>query len=158
MSNNNIDPSQTIKEELSKAIKKRSFYEFWDLRLAHFFLWFSVIASFTSAIVIASGDVQIPKIWIAVIAGIPGLVVVIERTFDFSKRSAWGTIFKIELQEVQDDLLFGKIDSYTASRKLREISQRNEILFLRIGSFVNKDSIEPEGNANIEANPESKPK
>lgn len=60
-------------------------------------MWLSILASFSSAIIIAADDVEIDKIWVAIIAGIPGLVVVIDKSFDFVRRTAWDTMYKIQL-------------------------------------------------------------
>lgn len=139
-----MDPSLAFMEELQNEIRKRKKYEGWDFKLAHFFLWLSIFASFSSAIIIAAGNIEIPKIAIAIIAGIPGLVVVIEKSFDFARRTAWDTMFRIELQELQDDVVFGKIDHHTASKKLREICRKHETSFLRIGFFAkDKDPASP---------------
>ncbi|MEO6685009.1 MAG: hypothetical protein ABIN24_03555 [Dyadobacter sp.] len=143
-----MEPSQAFKEELLNEIKKRKKYEGWDFKLAHFFLWLSIFASFSSAIIIAAGDIEIPKILVAIIAGIPGLVVVIDKSFDFARRTAWDTMYKIDMQELQDDVAFEKIDHYTAAKKLREISRRHETSFLKIGFFDNKDEKQAGNNEN----------
>lgn len=148
---NELDPSQLFREELLNEIRKRKKYEGWDFKLAHFFLWLSIFASFSSAIIIAAGDIDIPKIIVAIIAGIPGLVVVIDKSFDFARRTAWDTMYKLDMQELQDDLNFGKVDTYTAAKKLREISRRHEAAFLRIGFFAkDKDENGEDDNGNAE--------
>ena len=134
----NQEQTQAIKDELIKEIKKRKKWEKGDFQLAHFFIWFSILASFSSSIIIAAGDIGINKIIVAIIAGIPGLVVVVDKTFEFARRSAWDTMYKIDMQELKDDVDFGKIDGYAAAKKLREITRRNESAYLKIGFFSQK--------------------
>lgn len=133
---NDIDPSESFKIELNNIIKRRKKYERLDFKLAHLMLWLSILASFSSAIIIADGEIGIPKIVLAIISGIPGLVVVIEKSFDFAKRSVWGTMYKIDLQELQDEIDFKKLDPSLAAKKLRQITRRNEMSFLKIGFFA----------------------
>jgi hypothetical protein len=154
---NNLDPSHAFKEELLNEIRKRKKYEDWDFKLAHFFLWLSIFASFSSAIIIAAGDINIPKILVAIIAGVPGLVVVIDKSFDFARRTAWDTMYKIDMQELQDDVDYGKMDTYKAAKRLREISRRHESAFLKIGFFA-KDKDEKLAGNSESGNGEQDPK
>lgn len=75
----NADLINSFKENLNKEIKKRIRYTSWDFKLAHTLLWLSILASFSSAIIIASDKKKIDNIYIAIIAGTPGLVIVIEK-------------------------------------------------------------------------------
>lgn len=126
--------TQSFELEIEKELKKRVKFIFWDSTLAHSVLWLSIIASFASAIMVASGQqIFANNIWLAIIAGIPGLVVLLEKTFDFSKRSASGILYKIELQELKNDYDFGKINAYRAAQRLQEITRRHESSVLKIG-------------------------
>lgn len=126
--------AQSLELEIEKELKKRVKSIFWDSTLAHSVLWLSIIASFASAIMVASGqEIFANNIWLAIIAGIPGLVVLMEKTFDFSKRSASSILYKIELQELKNDYDFGKINAYRASQRLQEIIRRHESSVLKIG-------------------------
>lgn len=127
--------------ELKKLIKHRTKYESVDFKLSHSFVWLSILTSFLSSILVAA-NVEILKtckIPLAILAGLPGLCVIIEKTFDFANRSFWGTMYKIDLQELQDAIEFGKIDKYEASKKMREIIQKNESDFIKIGSFFKRE-------------------
>src|SRR5690554_3938908 len=82
MEGSNFDSNKNyLQLEIEKEIKHRKFYEKLDLRLAHIFLWVSILASFGSSIIIAA-DVDIGKLVVAIIAGVPGLVVLIDKSFD----------------------------------------------------------------------------
>ncbi len=126
--------TQSFELEIESALKKRVKFIFWDSTLAHCVLWLSIIASFASSIMVASGQqIFANNIWLAIIAGIPGLVVLLEKTFDFSKRSASGILYKIELQELKNEYAFGKIDAYRAAQRLQEIIRRHESSALKTG-------------------------
>lgn len=138
--------TQSFESEIGKELKKRVKRIVWDSSLAHCVLWVSIIASFASAIMVASGQkIFENNIWLAIIAGIPGLVVLLEKTFDFARRSSSGIMYKIELQELKNDYDFGKITAYRAAQKLQEITRRHESSFLRIGFLAaEKHQLAPE--------------
>ncbi|MFT3946590.1 MAG: hypothetical protein QM763_06410 [Agriterribacter sp.] len=126
--------TQALELEIEKELKKRVKEITRDSSLAHIILWVSIIASFASAIMVASGQkIFVNNIWLAIIAGIPGLVVLLDKTFDFARRSSSGIMYKIELQELKNDYDFGKINAYRAAQRLQEITRRHESSFLRVG-------------------------
>jgi len=134
-----LNTEQDLQNEITNKIKRRRKFELMDYRLAHLFLWISILASFVSTISVASGKIGDLKIYFAVIAGIPGLVIVIDKTFDFKRSAVWGTMFRIELEELKDDFTFKKIDSYQVAKKLREIERKFESSNSKIGFFSRKD-------------------
>ncbi|MGN6490717.1 MAG: hypothetical protein ACTHLE_01875 [Agriterribacter sp.] len=138
--------AQSFELEIETALKKRVKFIFWDSTLAHCVLWLSIIASFASSIMVASGQqIFANNIWLAIIAGIPGLVVLLEKTFDFSKRSASGILYKIELQELKNEYDFGRITAYKAAQRLQEITRRHEAAVLKIGfSSPERNNFAPE--------------
>jgi len=126
--------TQSLELEIQKELKKRVKDISRDSSLAHIILWVSIVASFASAIMVASGQkIFVNNIWLAIIAGIPGLVVLLDKTFDFARRSSSGIMYKIELQELKNDYDFGKINAYRAAQRLQEIIRRHESAFLRVG-------------------------
>ncbi|MBX3257840.1 MAG: hypothetical protein KF862_27165 [Chitinophagaceae bacterium] len=136
-----LDPAQGLQTEIEKSIKHRRTYELMDFRLAHIFLWASIIASFASSIIIASGlQTDKNKIFITIIAGIPGLIILVDKTFDFATRAVWGARFRIELEELRDKLVFKKIEPYEASKEFRELSKRHELAYAKIGFFAKNKS------------------
>ena len=136
MNQNDVNTEQELQNEISKKIKHRRRFEVMDFRLAHLFLWVSILASFISTIAVASGVKEENKILIAVIAGIPGLVILIDKTFDFKRRSVWGAMFRIELEDLKDKFAFKKGDPYLVAKKLREIERKFELLYSEIGFFA----------------------
>lgn len=137
---------QSFELEIEKELKKRVKSVFRDSILAHSVLWLSIIASFASAIMVASGQqIFANNIWLAIIAGIPGLVVLVEKTFDFSRRSASAILYKIELQELKNDYDFGKINAYKAAQRLQELTRRHESSALKVGfSTSERSNLAPE--------------
>lgn len=141
MEQNTIDPALEVKREIEQQIKKRKKYIGMDFSLAHFFLWVSILASFTSSILIAAG-VNWDRIVVAIIAGIPGLVILIEKSFDFAKRASWGALYKVELEQLKYDLIFERVEPYDVSKRLVEIEAKYEIEFSKIGFFAKKKPID----------------
>jgi len=131
--------TQSLELEIQKELKKRVKNISRDSSLAHIILWVSIVASFASAIMVASGQqIFVNNIWLAIIAGIPGLVVLLDKTFDFARRSSSGIMYKIELQELKNDYDFGKINAYRAAQRLQEITRRHESSFLRVGFLASE--------------------
>ena len=125
-----------LKFKVRKIISRRRRWSSFDFRIAHVLFWTSILASFSSSIIIASKTTDIlDPIYLAILAGIPGLVVSIENNFDFARRSAWGVAYEIELQKLLNQVEFEKINSYDATVMLTEIIKRNEELFHNIGFF-----------------------
>ena len=127
-----------LQDEISRKIKHTRRFATMDFSLAHLFLWISILASFTSTIIVAYGVPEDWEIVIAIIAGVPGLVILIDKTFDFKRRAVWGAMLRIELQELRDDLLIRKLDPDKASKKFREIERTYESAFSEIGFFSQK--------------------
>lgn len=138
--------TQSFESEINKELQKRVKSISRDSSLAHIILWVSIIASFASAIMVASGQqIFINSIWLAIVAGIPGLVVLLDKTFDFARRSSSGIMYKIELQELKNDYDFGKINAYRAAQRLQEITRRHESSFLKVGFLAGeRQAISPE--------------
>lgn len=125
--------AQSFEQEIQRELKKRVKNIFWDSTLGHTILWLSIIASFASAIMVASGqEIFTNPIWLAIIAGIPGLVILVQKTFDFAGRSESGTFYRIELKELKNEYDFGKINAYKAAQKLQEIIRRHESAMMKM--------------------------
>ncbi|MFT3747180.1 MAG: hypothetical protein QM768_02650 [Agriterribacter sp.] len=150
--------TQSFESEINKELQKRVKSISRDSSLAHIILWVSIIASFASAIMVASGQqIFINNIWLAIVAGIPGLVVLLDKTFDFARRSSSGIMYKIELQELKNDYDFGKINAYKAAQRLQEITRRHESSFLRVGFLAgDRQPVMPDYYADAPVNKENK--
>jgi hypothetical protein len=133
---------ERVKLEIAAEIQKRKKWTSVDFQLAHWFVWISLIASFTSAILTAVNSINPEYRWvIAVIAGLPGLILSIDKIFDFKQRAVWGVFYEIDLHEVEDDLMFGKADAYSSVKALRNVVRKNEGLYRNIGFFGSSENI-----------------
>lgn len=126
-------------QELNVAIKTRLKYESLDFILAQSLFWISILASFISAILIANKNEELNPLIMAIIAGIPGLVVVIQKTFNFTERTTWDTNFRIELQALKDKIIFEKMPIKVAADKFRELNRKFETEFRKIGFFAKSE-------------------
>lgn len=135
-----LDHEQELLSEINKKIKHRRKNERLDASWAHIFLWASILASFASTIIIAAGSLQINKIIVAIIAAVPGVVIAIDKTFDFKGRAVWGAMFRIELQSLKDEFVFAKLPALQVAQKLRALERRFEELYARIGFFAVKET------------------
>jgi hypothetical protein len=126
---------EALEEKVSKMIFWRKIFQWGDFTLAHTFIWVSVLASFASSIIIATKTEAIEPWQVAIIAGIPGLVIIIEKTFNFTKRSVWGTMYTLELEELKDEIIHRKSEPFELAKKLTTIKRMNELRFIRIGFF-----------------------
>lgn len=130
--------NKELLDELTKKIKHRRKFEVMDFRLAHIFLWLSIIASFASSITIASGIPTGKNILFATIAGVPGLIILIDKTFDFKRRAIWGAMFRIALEDIKDDLVFRSGEPSMIVKHLRETERDFENKYAEIGFFLQK--------------------
>lgn len=153
-----------VQYEIEKELKHRIKWAEWDFRWSHIFLWISILASFASSILVASDskpfDSEITnRVIIAIIAGIPALVVAIEKSFDFARRAVWGSVYRVEIEELRDDLIFGKVDPYVCSKNFRKLKKQRELAFAHIGFFDSKNreanESQPTEGPEIEKDPSS---
>lgn len=101
-----------------KLLARKSFDERWGKRnflLAQLFMWISILASFFSAIAIASGKVD----WLVttILAAMPGTAMVIERSFSFAKRTRWNWEMIVGLEALHNRLVFEGVSIEEVSRE-----------------------------------------
>ncbi|CAG5072897.1 hypothetical protein DYBT9623_04435 [Dyadobacter sp. CECT 9623] len=147
-----------LKAEIAAEINKRKKWINIDFKLAHWFVWISLIASFTSAILTVADPFKEEYRWItAVIAGLPGLVVSIDKIFDFKSRAVWGIFYEIDLHEVQDAFNWKKVDAYSSAQALRQVVRKNEGIYRNIGFFGSNEVVDLSNNSetNVAQKPEN---
>ena len=132
-----LSPRETLRLEIENVTRHTRRFEKMDFWLAHVFLWTSLIASFAATILVAS-NVDIKKWCLALIAGIPGLVVAIDKSFEFGKRALWGESYRIALEELKDELSFEKSEPYVVAQKLRVVKRKFAESYTTIGFFTQK--------------------
>lgn len=139
MYNDNSDPRHNLWMEIQKEKAKLKRIQWWDHRLAHSITWISVLASFTATIMVAFKKELCDKsILTAVIAGIPGLMIAIDKAFDFGRRSHWDIMFEIGLQKILDEIELTETDTFELAKKYRELRESFESSYFKIGFFSHK--------------------
>lgn len=151
MNSNYNEARNNLKAEIRRKITKTYWLGFGDHTLAHVFVWVSVLASFISSILISyeKKDEIVPKLTLAVIAGIPGLIIIISRTFDFAKRAWRNSIYEIELHKLNDLLELTDTPTFDIALKYRRLCKEFENKYFEIGFFDAKsldvsDNSEPD--------------
>lgn len=106
------------RSELIKKISARIDHdERWaklDFLCAQIFVWLTILASFFTAILAAAEAV--PPLILAFLAAIPGTVIVIEKSFAFSRRARWHWTMVATLEEYKGQLEFQQVDVAEVSK------------------------------------------
>jgi hypothetical protein len=109
------------KEELARLIKKRIVHDkFWaavNFGYANILAWLVVLSSFGSAICAAA---KAPAIYTAILAAIPGCVIVLARNLNFMPLSRWHHKLAARLQALERSLEF---ENKTVEEISREFSK-----------------------------------
>lgn len=104
--------NERMRSELIKKIATRIDHdERWarlDFLCAQIFVWLTILASFFTAILAAAEAV--PPLLLAFLAAIPGTVIVIEKSFAFSRRARWHWAMVAALEEYKSKLEFQNAD------------------------------------------------
>lgn len=139
MYNDPSDPRYNLWPEIQKETAKIKRTRWWDHRLACSITWISILTSFIATISIAfQPNTHTPFLLIAILAGIPGLMIAIDKAFEFGKRASWGTSFEIELQKILDEIELTNTDTHELAKKYRELRKTFESNYFKIGFFSTK--------------------
>lgn len=86
------------------------------------FLWLAIISSFLAAILTANGDgnVEISKLTLALLVAIPGVVIVIDKTFSFSRRALWSMHNAAKYEQLYNQLRYEALEIKDVSKNLAE--------------------------------------
>jgi hypothetical protein len=119
------------RSELVKKITARIGHdEKWarlDFLCAQLFVWLTILASFFTAILAAAEAVS--PLLLAFLAAIPGTVIVIEKSFAFSKRARWHWAMVATLEEYKNKLEFQSADVGEVSELFSEFRKAMEESF-----------------------------
>jgi hypothetical protein len=83
---------QTLKEELEKDIEHHSKWSRRDFAWAQIFIWVGIVASIAASLNAAKAF-ELCKLYGAILAAIPGAVLVVDRTFKFASRASWHSLY-----------------------------------------------------------------
>ncbi len=89
--------------EIEKDLKKHARWQSHDFIVAQALMWMGIITSAVSALQ-AAGVMAMPNWAGAVFATIPGIVIVVDKTFKYSARSSWHAIYCTSLRALRRDL------------------------------------------------------
>jgi hypothetical protein len=86
--------------------------------------WVAIASSFGSAIAISIDN--LPKIFIAVLAAIPGVVILVESTFRYSQRADWHSLYSQKLRGLIRQLKFEVNKIEEISKNLSDLEAEME--------------------------------
>ena len=88
---------ESLLQELEADIIHHEKWEGRDFGWAQVFVWIGIVTSIVASLH-AAGAFTIDKIYGAVIAAIPGAVLVIDKTFKFAARASWHALYRASLK------------------------------------------------------------
>ncbi len=92
-----------------------------DFMTAQLFLWTAVISSFATAILAAGADPSMPKLLVPTLAAIPGAVIVIDKSFSFSRRASWHWEMAVKIDQLLNRAQFEGAKVEDISKDLGEL-------------------------------------
>ena len=83
---------KTLREELEKDIDHHWKWSGRDFAWAQIFIWLGIVASIAASLNAAKAF-ELCKLHGAILAAIPGAVLVVDRTFKFASRASWHSLY-----------------------------------------------------------------
>ena len=84
--------------------------------IAQAFAWLVVLGSFAASVL--SAGLVLNRIGLAVVAAIPGIVIVVDRTFAFARRAQWHNVLGARVERIENSLRFEGKSVHDASKEL----------------------------------------
>ena len=97
-------------------------HEMWtsrDFSYTQWILWIAILSSFAATISVAFQ--KMPKWAIAILAAIPALSLMVDKTFRYRERSLWHELYSVELQNLRDDLEINHAKEADIAKNLRKL-------------------------------------
>jgi hypothetical protein len=110
--------------------EKRGYANLWaklNSTIAHILFMLAILASFGTTLLASVPDIS--KLAIALVAAIPGVVILFDRTFSFARRADWFYIYHVEVEALIRELRDQHVPPPEVSTKLSELARRMEGLF-----------------------------
>ena len=140
---------EDLLSELESQSKNHKMWYKYDFALAQTVLWLGIGASFLSSLATATKPI-LDKYWptegvtlvIAVLAAIPGLTILVDKTFKFATRSSWHGLFMIKIDSLVRGLRYSNRSIGDASADFSELEIQMHNLFppLDSSSLLNPES------------------
>ena len=102
-----MDEEQKMTTLLSKIHTRLAYDAKWartDFIIAQVFIWLAILSSFSTAILTVA-DV-VPKLVLALLAAIPGAVILVDKSFSFARRARWHYDMVAKLDQFSNQLQF----------------------------------------------------
>ena len=115
--------ARTLLSEIECKVKHHQVWEGRDFAWAQIFVWAGLIAS-TASSLYAGKVFDVDPRFAAVVAAVPGLVIVVDKIFKFLIRSQWHARFRIELDGLRRELLDQHAPEKDVSTKLTELERK----------------------------------
>lgn len=125
-----MDEEQKRTALLSKIQTRQTYDDKWarvDFMLAQLFVWLAILSSFLTAI-LAVADV-VPKLVLAMLAAIPGAVILVDKSFSFARRARWHWDMVAKLDQFSNQLQFEDAKVEEVSKRLGEFRFEMEAKF-----------------------------
>jgi hypothetical protein len=90
-----------------------------DFAISQWILWIAILSSFAATILV--GKQQIDSLLLAVIAGLPALMLMIDKTFRFRDRAKWHELYSLRVSEIRDAHQLGEMDANEAAKKTAKL-------------------------------------
>jgi len=113
-------------EEIDKDIARRQKFETRDFMVTEYLGWGSILLGTASGI---SGAFSAPGGLIAVFGALAGLLVAVDKAFNFSKRSIWNGEYKLSLKEVRYKLELSSNDPAVIATDYNKVRKEWESKF-----------------------------
>lgn len=117
------DLKQELIEDLVYKIAKRKKWETRDFITSQLLVWFAIITSFVTTI---TAVLKAPTLLTAVLAGLSGVLILIDKNFTFSKRSTWNALYRIKLEKLKRELEFKDAEIEEIADQLTELDLKME--------------------------------
>jgi len=88
--------------------------------------WVAVVASFGSAI---AATAHAPRIIVAIIAAVPGAVILLDRNFAFARRAQWHWLLEDKVRELEHALKYQKAEISETSKRYASLMTKMEESF-----------------------------
>lgn len=120
--------AEDLEAEITEALAEHARWQSHDFVFAQVLLWLGITASAISALY-AAGVVDMWKWLGAVIAAIPGVVIVVDKTFKYSARSSWHAMYGASLRALKRDLRDRGVTRAEVADRLNKLELEMEKLF-----------------------------
>jgi hypothetical protein len=120
-----------LKDGRSGSIEDTEHHKKWERRdfpLAQIFVWVGIVTS-VAASLHAAGAFTLEKLSAAVLAAIPGAVLVVDRTFKFAARASWHAVYRASLKALYRKLRDEKATDASISPEKSKLKIEMEKMF-----------------------------